>query len=81
MPLSTSAVIPLLTHHHLPAPIEGTLSSIVPHGLDVEITLDWRVRFSILLEEARELVRQAGPNLRGRHLSYDGRCLVVREAV
>lgn len=70
-------VIPLTTHHNLSSPISGKLVSVVPHGFDVEFTLENHGRFSALLEEAKDLVRQAGPNLLGRHLTYDGHSVTV----
>lgn len=73
----SGAVIPLTLHHHLPSLIAGNLASIAHHGLDVEITLDTNARFTVQLDEAKDLVRVAGPNLRGRHISYDGSSIVV----
>ena len=76
-PAPSAVIVQLFPHRHIPDPIIGAIASIRYNGEDAEITLDSRARLSLLYAEARELVRRAGPNLRGRHLSYDGRSIVV----
>lgn len=79
-PETSTLVVHIFPHRHLLAPITGAIASIGYNGEDAEITLDSQARLSLSFEQAKELVRRAGPNLRGRHLSYDGDSIVVREA-
>jgi len=74
---SPTAVIPLTLHYNVAKPVTGRLFSISHHGLDVEFILEDGTRFSIQLDEAKQLVRLAGPNPRGPVVSYDGHRVVV----
>lgn len=71
----------LSSHQHLPRLIAGRFLAAHPQGLDIEFVLDNRATFSLPWEDARKLVRLAGPNLSGLNVVYDGRSVVVGGAL
>jgi hypothetical protein len=75
--MTVLASIPLATHHNLSGPIRGRFLAAQHKGNDVEIVLDDRRSFFVLFEEAHDLFRAIGPNLRGLVVIYDGRRVVV----
>ena len=75
--MSVLATIPVTNHRTLFQPLIGRIFATHHHGPDVEVVLEDRKSFSLLLDEARQLVFAIGPNLHDLIVVYDGHCVVV----
>jgi hypothetical protein len=72
--------IPLNLCKPLNAPTTGEIAVVLHHGDIVELVITSGTPVYLRLAEARRLVLQAGPNLLGRPVRFDGLLLELRGA-
>ncbi|WBL36183.1 hypothetical protein O0235_00765 [Tepidiforma flava] len=64
---------PVTNRKTLAAPISGRIEAIHHQGYAVEVRLDTRHSFHLILEDAQDIVRAFKADLRGRFAVFDGR--------